>query len=104
MNADHKNDICKNNPNNSANKKTLKEALPWSKLGNVDVIKKWSEEIKLAVRQKSDADEWALVGHAVTIIHDDIEDCKNVLQRIAVDLDFEFACFDDDAISKSFTD
>jgi hypothetical protein len=76
--------------------------LLWSKLGRVDVIKQWSEEIKSAVNAQTGLDDWALVGHAITIIHDDKDVCAAILQRVAHDVGFEFVRFDAESIQEKF--
>ena len=102
MNKEQKNDISGPSTNIAVDKKVLKHPSPWSKLGHVEVIKSWSKEAILAVQQKADLEDWALVGHAITIVHDDIEDCRNILQRVAHDLEFEFSYFNDLDILKNF--
>ena len=102
MHREQKNDICEPSTSIALDKKVLKNPLPWSKLGHVEVIKSWSKEAMLAVQQKANLEDWALVGHAITIVHDDIEDCRNILQRVAHDLEFEFSYFDDLDILKNF--
>ena len=95
MNREQKNDICEPSKISPIDKKALKNPLPWTKLGHVEVIKSWSKEAMIAVKKKGNVQDWALVGHAITIVHDDIEDCRNILQRVAHDLEFEFTYFDD---------
>ena len=102
MNTDQKIDICGPSITSYIDKKALKNPLPWSKLGHVEIVKNWSKEAIIALQQKSNLEDWALVGHAITIVHDDIEDCRNILQRVAHDLEFEFTYFDDLNILKNF--
>ena len=102
MNREQKNDICEPSKISPIDKKALKNPLPWTKLGHVEVIKSWSKEAMIAVKKKGNVQDWALVGHAITIVHDDIEDCRNILQRVAHDLEFEFTYFDDLNILKNF--
>ena len=82
----------------------LENPVSWSKLGRVEVIKKWSEEVNLAVERKLSLDDWGLVGHAITIIHDDVEDCRKILQRVAHDLNFKFTALDNSSVFKNFSD
>ena len=82
----------------------LESPISWSKLGRVEVIKKWAEEVNLAVEKKLNLDDWGLVGHAITIIHDDVEDCRKILQRVAYDLNFKFTALDNATIFKKFSD
>jgi hypothetical protein len=73
-----------------------KITLPWEKLGRVEVIKSWAEEMKLAIASNASLDDWRIIGHAVTIIHDNEDDCQKILQRVAFDigLDYQFIdCF-----------
>ena len=102
MNTDQKDNIFEPSVISSTSKKISKNPTPWSKLGHVEVIKNWTEEVATAIQQKSNKKEWALVGHAITIVHDDIDDCRNILQRVAHDLSFEFVCLDEDDIFKKF--
>lgn len=82
----------------------LETILPWSKLGQVDVIKQWSEEVNLAIKSQITLEDWALVGHAITIIHDDIDECYRILQRVALDLDFNLEVLDAAAIQQQFSE
>lgn len=65
--------------------------LPWSKLGNVDVVRMWSKEIIATVKSGGNLEDWALAGHAIALIHEDIDDSRKILQRVAFDIGFEFA-------------
>lgn len=78
------------------------QILPWEKLGRVGVIKSWCEEISKSFKFNAGIDEWNLVGVAVTIIHDDIDDCKNILQRVACDVGFTLQCVSSLNINKNY--
>lgn len=79
-----------------------KDPLPWEKLGRIEVIKSWAEEIKLAIASNASLEDWKLIGHAVTIIHDNQDDCKNILHRVAHDIGFEFQFINRYSVNKSF--
>lgn len=62
----------------------------WEELGRVEVIRNWSQEILHAREQKLPIEEWFLIGTAITIIHHDIDDCRDILGRVATDINFSY--------------
>lgn len=87
-------------PNNNLSKNPL----PWEKLGRVGVIKSWSEEIKSALIADYDSNDWQLVGHAITIVHDNVDDCQEILQRVAYDIGFDFRFIHEMSVKQIFSD
>ena len=81
----------------------LLKPLAWSKLGRIEVIKKWAAEIKTALKSSENIDQWDLVGHGVTLIHSDIDLCRNILYRVAEDVGFEFLCLNKNRIEDTFS-
>lgn len=77
--------------------------LPWSKLGNVDVVRMWSKEIIATVKSGGNLEDWALAGHAIALIHEDIDDSRKILQRVAFDIGFEFAEMRSSEIQQRFS-
>ena len=77
--------------------------LPWSKLGNVEVVRKWSEEIIAVIKSDGHLEDWALVGHAITLIHEDAINCRNILQKVAHDIGFEFSEINATEIQQRFS-
>ncbi len=78
------------------------EPLPWSNLGRVEVIRNWSNELATLTETNSSLDDWNLAGHAVVIVHNDVEDCRKILQRVAADIGFDFTYFDERSILANF--
>lgn len=103
MNTDQKNNITKASFNESVTKKSISTPIEWSNLGHVEVIRRWSQELNEAVEKKFDLDAWSLVGHAIIIVHDDVDDCRNIIERVAYDLALEFVNFDDMTILKNLS-
>ena len=66
------------------------EAEPWEKLGHIGVIRDWALEIFDALATLGDADRWQLVGRAVTIIHEDVDYCRQIYKRVASDAGLQF--------------
>ena len=66
------------------------EAEPWEKLGHTGVIRDWALEIFDALATLGDADHWQLVGRAVTIIHEDVDYCRQIYKRVASDAGLQF--------------
>ena len=77
--------------------------LPWSKLGNVDVVRKWAEEIIVTIKSDGNLEDWALAGHAIALIHEDIDDSRQILERVAFDIGFEFAEMRSSEIQQRFS-
>ena len=77
--------------------------LPWSKLGRIEVIKKWSEEIKAALKSSENIDQWDLVGHGITLLHGDLDHCRNIFCRVAQDVGFEFLSLNENCIEDTFS-
>jgi len=77
--------------------------LPWSKLGRIEVIKNWADEIKAALKSSENIDQWDLVGHGITLIHGNIDHCRNILCRVAQDVGFEFLSLNENRIEDTFS-
>jgi len=79
-----------NNLNAANTTQTPIGAPNWNALGRVNVIKRWAEEIKAATSNSSSLQDWKVIGTAVTIIHNDVNDCQQIIARVAQDISFEF--------------
>lgn len=102
MYRDHKSEQLLQPALNSSKNNLTNKPVSWDKLGRVEVIKSWAEEVKVALISNASIDDWHLVGHAVTIIHDSVDDCKEILKRVAFDNGFEFQFINRLAINKTF--
>lgn len=101
MYKDHKNEVLwRKTAEAFCNRKT-NNPLPWEKLGRVNVIRAWANEIKTTLNN-ANQESWALVGHAITIVHDDSAECENILQRVAADIAFEFISMNYNEINECF--
>jgi hypothetical protein len=80
MYLEQKSELSNFNQNNSEEYSLTKKIIPWEKLGRVGVIKNWSEEVKYALIADYDSNDWQLVGDAITIVHDNVDDCQEILQ------------------------
>ena len=66
------------------------EAESWEKLGHVDVIRNWAGEVFDPFEVIADVDQWLLIGRAVTIIHEDVDYCREIYKRVAKDTTSQF--------------
>jgi hypothetical protein len=101
MYKDHKNEVLWRKTAEAFSKRNTTNPLPWEKLGRVNVIRAWADEIK-ATLNNSNQENWALVGHAITIVHDDTDECENILKRVAADIEFQFISLDYNEIKECF--
>ena len=78
-------------------------AKPWDKLGHVDVIRHWAGEVLGAFEAIADVDHWQLVGRAVTIIHEDVDYCREIYKRVAKDTQSQFAAISAEKVFSIFS-
>ncbi len=78
--------------------------LPWSRFGHIDVLQKWTAEVKNEISSNSDIHGWHLVGHAITIVDSDHDRCKQILCRVAFDLNIEFRVISASEICDAFSE
>lgn len=90
MNFDKTDDKVSVTSNQIINNKTQPKILDWEELGRVNVIRQWANEIIEASSNKASKEDWHVIGTAVTVIHDDVEYCQEILARVAKDISFEF--------------
>jgi len=102
MNQDHSNPTWNELVKSESSELPL-EPLPWSKLGRVQVIKNWVSEVIDLTQTKASLNDWNLVGHAIVLIHNDVDDCRKILQRAAADIGFDFTYFDEHFIQENFS-
>lgn len=55
----------------------------WKTLGPVGPIKRWSQEIKRAISQKANADQWSITGRAAMILQETSVFHTSILSKIA---------------------
>lgn len=104
MYLEQKSELSNFNQNNSEESSLTKKIIPWEKLGRVGVIKTWSEEVKSALVAEYHSNDWQLVGHAITIVHDNVDGCQEILQRVAHDIGFDFRFIQEKSVKSMFSD
>lgn len=90
MNFDKTDDQVSVTSNQITNNKIQPKILDWEELGRVNVIRQWANEIIEASFNEASKEDWHVIGTAVTVIHDDVEYCQEILARVAKDISFEF--------------
>ena len=78
------------------------DAKTWENLGHVGVIRDWAGEVLDAFEVIADVDQWQLVGRAVTIIHEDVDYCREVYKRVAKDTRSQFVVIPADKVFSIF--
>jgi len=90
MNFDKSQENLQSHSYDSVIRASIENYPQWEELGRVEVIRNWTQEILNAREQKLPIEEWFLIGTAITIIHHDIDECRDILGRVATDINFSY--------------
>ena len=96
----------KNSPPLNSNSNSTSKSIPntWDCFGHVKVIKNWSDELKAALSNNFNLEYWPLVGHAITFISDDEDNCSNIVKKIAEDTELKLLELSSPDVITSYSD
>jgi hypothetical protein len=78
-------------PDETASVVAEEEIRPWEGFSGCEAVRAWAEDLKSVLSCKSDRQEWALAGRAAVIVNEDMNYCREILQRVASDNGLNFS-------------
>lgn len=78
-------------PDKIASAKPEEEIRSWDDFSACEAVRAWSEDLKSVLSCKGDRQAWALTGRAAVIVNEDMNYCREILQRVASDNGLNFS-------------